>query len=500
MVKKIISTVLVFTLIFILYSPVSASNGTQIGTVGARSTAMGSCFRGLADDWSAVFFNPAGLTQLNGKWTIGVSNGIIMPRASYTAKEYPAAMFPFSGMKTDQVDATPENFFVPSLGIYYKKSEKITFGLGIYAPFGLGSEWDLIDLPASYGNSTGISKDKESYSDHMVINIQPTIAMKLTDKLSVGVGLNYIWGKMDLDMVKLAFNPALQYWGPLTQGLAGYGITLPSLTSNQYRLVIENNLSGSGSAYGINLGVHYQASDKLSFGASLRYNTDLKLSGDNKQIMIMHGDETKYGVLSLVPDSAFISPADPVGTTTKQSLMVLFSGMNISEKTDVTANLPLPITAGAGIAYKATDKLTLVADASWTQWSAWDVIEVEVEDGDNIELRQDWKNTIEIGGGVEYQFSPQFALRGGFYTVDSPVPDETMSPTIPDPNRRSVITGGFGYNIGKFSLNLAGEYVIFADKTVDSYEFDTTTGVAENYAGKYVFNAFVITTGVQINL
>ena len=214
----------------------------------------------------------------------------------------------------------------------------------------------------------------------------------------------------------------------------------------------------------------------------------------------MHGDETKYGVLSLVPDSAFISPADPVGTTTKQSLMVLFSGMNISEKTDVTANLPLPITAGVGFAYKATEKLTLVADASWTQWSAWDVIEVEVEDGDNIELRQDWKNTIEIGGGVEYQFSPKFALRGGFYTVDTPVPDETMSPTIPDPNRRSVITGGFGYNIGKFSLNLAGEYVIFADKTVDSYEFDTTTGVAENYAGKYVFNAFVITTGVQINL
>ena len=59
-----------------------ASNGSQIGTVGARSTAMGSCFRGLADDWSAVFFNPAGLTQL-GKITIGGSLGIIMPGGDY---------------------------------------------------------------------------------------------------------------------------------------------------------------------------------------------------------------------------------------------------------------------------------------------------------------------------------------------------------------------------------------------------------------------------------
>ena len=75
-----------------------------------------------------------------------------------------------------------------------------------------------------------------------------------------------------------------------------------------------------------------------------------------------------------------------------------------------------------------------------------------------------------------------------------------MSPTILDPNRRNVFTGGLGYQMGKVSLNLAGELVTFADNTIDDYEFDMTTGVSENYAGTYKFSAYVITLGAQIEL
>ncbi|MBN2416495.1 outer membrane protein transport protein [bacterium] len=499
MTKKVLC--MLFLALFMLsVSQATASNGTQIGTVGARSTAMGSCFRGLSDDWSAVYFNPGGLTQLSSKWTIGFSGAAIMPRGSYTALPYPAAMAPFSGMNLNEVDATARNFLVPALGVFYKASEKLTIGLGVYAPFGLGTEWDFIDVPASYGNTVGISKDKESYSDHQVITIQPTIAYKVSDKLSIGLGVSYIHGKMDLDMVKLAFNPAAASWPALTVGLAGYGVTLPALTPDQYRLLLENNLSGAGTAYGANFGIHFQATDKLSIGLSGRYCTDLKLEGDNTQTLIMHGDAVKFATLDAVPAAAFASAEDPTGAATKAMLMGVFSGMNMTTKSDVEAKLPLPITAGAGIAYKATDKLTIVADASWTQWSTWDVIEVEMEDADNLELKQDWTDTIELGCGFEYSASDMLAIRAGFYTVDSPVPDATMNPTLLDPNRRNVITGGLGLNLGKITLNFTGEYVLFADKEINEYEFDAATGVAENYAGTYKFNAMVFTLGAQINL
>jgi len=478
-----------------------ASNGTQIGTVGARSTGLGSCFRGLADDWSAVYFNPAGLTQL-GKWTIGGSTGLIMPRGSYTAASYP--VYPFSGMYTTPVDATPKNFYVPSIGIFYKPSEKFVVGVGVYAPFGLGTEWDLLTLPSSYGNATGISKQNENYSDHQVIDVQPTVAFKLSEKISVGLGVSYVWGKMAIDQVVLALNPAAEHWTELKGGLALIGITLPDLTLDQYRIAVENNLSGDGSAYGFNFGLHFKLSEKLSVGLSGRYWTDLKLSGTNKKTMIMHGDQVKAGIIQALPGAVFADQNDPTGEVNKAQLLALFSGQNIPDKYDAKANLPLPMTLGGGIAFKPCQKLTLTADFSWTNWAKWDKIAVTGKNHETINLEENWKNTVELGGGFEFlaveKESSKFFVRGGFYTVNTPAPDETMSPTILDPHRRYIITGGLGLNLGKISFNLAYENVLFKNKDVKEYVFDPTTGAAENYAGLYKFHATVITFGTSIGL
>ena len=140
MIRK--SSVVAVSLLMLIFTAwIFGSNGTQIGTVGARSTAMGSAFRGLSDDWSAMYFNPAGLTQLDSKFTIGVSTGLIMPRGSYKAAHY--SVLPSNNLMTEKVDATPQNFIVPAMGFFYKPSEKLVFGLGVYAPFGLGTEWDF---------------------------------------------------------------------------------------------------------------------------------------------------------------------------------------------------------------------------------------------------------------------------------------------------------------------------------------------------------------------
>jgi len=507
MVRKLLIVGFSIFIVVILATTAFASNGTQIGTVGARSTSMGSCFRGLADDWSAVFFNPAGLTQL-GKWTIGGSTGLIIPRGSYTADPYP--VYPFSGMYTTQVDATPKNFYVPSIGVFYKPSEKLVVGVGVYAPFGLGTEWDLLTLPLSYGNATGISKQNETYSDHQVIDVQPTVAFKLSEKISVGLGVSYVWGKMTIDQVVLAWNPVLgevapdvSRWKALQLAVASMGGTLPDLTADQDRIAVENNLSGDGSAYGFNFGLHFKLSEKLSVGFSGRYWTDLKLSGTNKKTMIMHGDATKAAVIQGIPANYLADQSDPTGEVNKAQLLALFSGQNIPDEYDAKANLPLPMTLGGGIAFKPCPKLTLTADFSWTNWAKWDKIAITGENHDTINMEENWKNTLEIGGGFEFlaaeRESSQFFVRGGFYTVDTPAPDETMSPTILDPNRRYVITGGLGLNLGKISFNLAYEHVLFKDKDVKEYVFDPTTGAAENYAGLYKFHASVITFGTSIS-
>lgn len=506
--KRNVALLSVF-LILALFTQAFASNGTQIGTVGARSTAMASAFRGLADDWSALFFNPAGLTQLEG-WTFGASTGIIMPRGCYTQDAYP--VYPFSGMYARGCDATAQNFFVPSMGIFKQLNESVVVGLGVYAPFGLGTEWDLMEIPASYGNATGLSKTEEHYSDHQVITVQPTIAFKLSDKISMGLGVSYVWGKMDLDVVKLGLNPVLAEvapgitgWQGLQLGLAAMGVTLPDLTADQHRVPVENNLSGHGSAFGVNFGLRMEFNEKFSMGISARYFSDLKLKGDLLQTYIFSGDPVKAATLQAVPAVAFADADDPTGVNNKNELLLLFSGQNYPETfTDVDAPLPLPLTAGIGFAYKFSPRFTMTLDVSMTRWSAWDIITVE-DDGEEIAaFEENWDNTIQAGFGYEALIADkensQIFWRGGFYSVDSPAIDETMTPTILDPKRRFVITQGLGAKFGKIALNLCYEYIFFGDKTVEDYNFNPENGTAENNAGLYEFKAHVITFGTSIDL
>jgi long-chain fatty acid transport protein len=314
----------------------------------------------------------------------------------------------------------------------------------------------------------------------MVIDVQPTFAYKISDKISVGLGVSYVWGKMTIDQVKLLPNPVFAV--PALNGLAPY------LNGDQTRVIVENNLEGDGSTFGFNGGLLFNITDKFSIGLSGRYMLDLKLKGTMAQTIAGMNEPEILATLNAIP-------AANLGLTEaeKQQLLAMYLPGNTSVEDDVEAELPLPMTIGGGLAFKVTPKLTLTADVSYTDWKSWDDIVVTVEGTEEtVTMREDWSNTIEMGAGAEFLATKKLAVRAGYYTADTPVPDETMNPTILDPNRRHVITGGLGLNLGNWEFNLAGEYVLFGDKTVDEYGFDDR-GIAENYAGLYQFKATVIT-------
>ncbi len=506
---KISLLTIVLLLCIGLSSQALATNGTQIGAVGARALGMGGSFRGLANDWSAAYFNPAGLTQMEGKWTFGFSGAYIMPRGSHTPHPFPAQNLPFSGYYTNEREAVKRNFPVPALGIFFKPSDAFVVGLGVYAPNGLGAGFDVMTIPASYGNTTGFSREDEHYSDHMVINIQPTFALKVSDFLSVGLGLSYMWGKMDLNMGMLAYNPAAANWAAL-QGMVALavgggalppGTTLGALTADQYRLATELGAATSGSAYGANFGLLFTFSDQFQMGLNARYNTDLKLSGDLTQTYIMHGDAAKLAVLG----NPALAPYFAGAGIDQTEIAGLFSGQNVKilDAAEMEADLPMPMEIGGGIAFRPSPKLTITADAKWTNWAKWDKITIRPTGADELELHLNWENTIEVMAGIEAMLfennGNQFFVRGGFYTVDTPVPDETLNPTLLDPARRFGITGGLGMNFGGISIDAAVEYVMFGEKDVTTYGFDAT-GIQDNYAGLYDFKALILYIGTTIDL
>ena len=156
-----------------LWSEPGFGSGFALYEAGARSSALGGTMVGRADDLSAIFYNPAGLTQLPGFRVMG-GVSLIMPNVDVATRMGPVST---SNHMHDKV------FFPPHLYLSYQiPSSPLWLGLGVFSPFGLGVEFNP-NWPGQVNNiKTTISS----------ININPTVAVKITDYLSVGAGLDFM--------------------------------------------------------------------------------------------------------------------------------------------------------------------------------------------------------------------------------------------------------------------------------------------------------------------
>lgn len=149
------------------------ASGWDNSLIGARAGGMGSAFAGLADDATAIFYNPGGLAFTGDKGEIILVGKQYWPEHSYTT---------FEGDET--VTRTPT--FLPELFAYTRLGERFTLGLGIYNAYaGGGIEWLAEDV--------GIHVDGSIY----VTSITPTASFQVNDWMALGLNLNYYMGKSD---------------------------------------------------------------------------------------------------------------------------------------------------------------------------------------------------------------------------------------------------------------------------------------------------------------
>jgi long-chain fatty acid transport protein len=210
------------------------------------ASAMGTAFAGRSSsalDASTVYGNPAGMSYLGEQ----VSGGMALISASSDISNTSSN---FSGSNDgDMVPLTAIPF-----GYYVKPlDEHWHFGIGVFAPFGLATEYEH-----DY-QGRGFAKD----SDLSVVSIQPTLSYKLNEQWSFGAGLsaNYADGTLSSTV-----NPA------------------PSIFRDG-----EYKVSGNDWGYGYNLGVMFQASDSTRLGLSYKSKVDYTLEGDVKNTDIANG-------------------------------------------------------------------------------------------------------------------------------------------------------------------------------------------------------------------
>jgi long-chain fatty acid transport protein len=384
---------------------------------------LGGAFVAQASDPSAIFFNPAGLAFQSG---INIMGGgtFVMPSIS------------FKGPAPSTTETKMENqiFFPPNLYGTYALNNKWVVGIGLFTPYGLGSEWNKDWVGSAISVKTSIQ----------TFYINPTVSYKISDQLSVGVGVSYIYGTVSLSK-RIPIAPL---------GING---TL--------------NLDGTGTGFGYNIGVLCKPMEKLSLGASFRSLTKLEFSGDAK-----------------FTDMLTLTPFFPGGTG--------------------KATLPMPADIFVGAAYQITSDLTVEADFQFVGWSSYDQLVINLPTGPSAPAQlggqplqktqtqiKNWDDGYLGRLGAEYRYNDQFAFRGGLIYDITPQPASKMEPMLPDADRIDVSVGA-GYKISQqLSLDIAYMAVLFAGRTSTF----VPTGSTSVFGGPYssMANLFSIDISYQ---
>jgi long-chain fatty acid transport protein len=488
--------------------------GIELTNIGARATAMGGNYRSIANDWSAMYWNPAGLAFTNG-WSAGLSLEYVMLRPEFedgTSHYYNLNggdnFRPFSATYHTSREGEPLNFLVPSFGISYSDG-KWAYGLGLWVSMGLGTKWDLLDTSGSTTGNGGYNAayPKIEYENNMqVIDLHPTVSYKISNKLSAGIGISILFGKVEIRRPAYLQNPYL-YDESLYNTLLSISDENQADVLNQMRLspfdhlINEVEMAGSGTTFGGNFGLMYKPTENFSIGASIQVNKELEVSGDYKQTVYFGDDEDFNGLVEYYDERLFSRLVEG-GLLDEQNYLIIsqfYSGQIIAlEDTKAKAKIPLPMKVGMGFSYSGFENLILATDFSYMEWSDWDILYVtDVNDVRISELVQTWNNTLKIGFGAEYT-SNLATFRAGFSTENHAPIDETISPSIPEIGRRYNLDIGIAFSLWGGILSLNYEKIFIADHNIEDWAYDQMT-IALNMAGTYSMNVNTFMVGYDYN-
>jgi long-chain fatty acid transport protein len=442
--------------------------GAFAGLIAGPQTALaqgygvyehGSCAMGRAgtavaspcSDGSAVFFNPAGLAYTTGQ-QVSAGGTLIIPSGNFQND--------VTGLKSTLNDRV---YPVPHFYYGRRLSEKFAAGFGLFAPYGLETDWPE--------NSEGRFLGYKSVIQG--IYLQPTLAMKLTHRIAIGAGLDITHLHVQLNQHADLSSVALPPPAPPGQTFANLGIATGTDFANA-------ELTGGAWNMGANFGVHFQATDKLAFG--VKYLTRQKIEITNGEVNFT---QLQTGI-TLAAGNPFGAPA---GTPLDAVLAPRFLADSTLGAQGANTAITLPDQLVLGAAYQLTDKFKVLFDYQWVNWKVFDELVLNFDNAGQRTLVESYRasNGYRIGG--EYAIRPTTMIRAGFLTHTAAAPDQTVTPNLPE-GPRSEITLGLGTRlVGALRVDLAYQYIDQADRRGRSTDGGLAVPTTAVNNGLYKFNA-----------
>lgn len=342
-----------------------------------------------AEDLGTIYFNPAGLTRLPGRQFMIVGSAIQTSTKFDNRGSVSAVATPLAGGDGGNAGAWS---LVPALYYAMDIDPRLRFGVGVQSPFGLETEYD----------ANWVGRYQALKSELVSLNINPSLAYRLNDKVSLGAGVSAQYVDVELTRAIDFGSACVGTLGPTACAASGFR---PQARDGRAKV------DGTDWGFGFNLGVLYAFNAKSRLGIAYRSKISHEISGD----------------------ASYTKPA---------GLPAPLAASRSFTNTGARASVDLPESINLSGYVELDPKWSVMADINWMRWSRFKELRVRFDNGapDNV-TPENWRNTTRVAVAVNYRYNDMWKLRGGIAYDPTPVRDEYRTPRIPDEDRTWLAFG-----------------------------------------------------------
>jgi len=375
-----------------LVADLAAASGFGLFQHGGRATGQAGAFTARAADTSAVTYNPAAITRLDG---LQAQAGLDFNNAR---DDYDSATGSFAARHVIQ--------FPPALYATWKPAgSSLAYGIGVDSPFYYNQDWQPALFPGRFLTRQVVLR---------VFEVHPVVAWDLGGGWSVGGGARYAFGNLDQEEN-----------GRFTIAAGAPGSPVTPVT-----VEVERNVSADVDDLAWDLAIHYA---DTAWGWGAVYRSPLRLKGDG---------DVDYRPRDVPPGIPGLDAA--------------LAGRFRDGSARESFELPRELRGGIWYAPYPELRLEVDASLqSWSSLRNTDITydPDAFGDGPTVSTRRDWDDTLSLRLGVEGDITDAFVLFGGVAFEPSPVPGATIEPGFPRGDAY-VYALGFSYNFPQLSFDV----------------------------------------------
>ena len=387
-----------------------ATNGMLMEGYGPISAGMGGASQAIDHGNAAMAQNPATLGLMaDGTARLDVAVGILGPDVK-------------SSMMGMDAKSGGTSYVMPAFG-YSRRSGALTYGIGMFAQGGMGTEYDATSFMSA---GTGLP----SRSELGVGNLIAPIAFQVNPNVTVGATLKFIWSSLDVQMN----GPLSQIKDMMTGGQGGLATNMgmmangmvpgvnPNTTIARIDFSDSSKFSGAAKSTGLgaSIGATFKTSKDVTMGASYQFKTalaDMKTASSSANL----------GIVGMLSDSGQMSVID----------------------------FQMPAVLAVGASWQASPALLLAADVKSIAWAdAMKSFKMRYDSDKagmgfvTFAIPQNWKDQTVLNLGLAWKANEQLTVRTGLNLADNPIPDTYVNPLFPA-TVRNHFTLGMGYKVSE---------------------------------------------------